>query len=203
MSRESRPVIPPESGGPQEERRWTKEAIAKGVDFARTQQRRGVLSPSAVNAIERAQERLQQGDSTEADHEMLTAWADRAKWEEMGEQSRAEMRRVVVAEMGSEALESIERSLTNLDLAAKMHVFHVHGGNSAEGQEALALWREFSNNAHTDNTDDIKHNARKARRVTDGLRAANLLMKVEPAHGDADQAKEVIALIKQRFGIRD
>ena len=195
MSIESGGFKPPEA---EAENRYSKEKIGSGVDFARSLIERGNLSSGEVNAIVSAQNRLNEGKSSETDNNLLVEWADKAEWAKAQEQSDAKLRQHVVQGVGRDALENTESSSRGIDSSMKTHLLEAKEQNPADVEKVLNLWREFSNNLFARLNSE---NLRDPKKVEDALRLANALLQAEPTREGGDAAKERIEALKKRYGI--
>ena len=192
-----------ESGGfnlpeAEAENRYSKEKIGSGVDFARSLIERGNLSSGEVNAIVSAQNRLNEGKSSEVDNNLLAEWADKAEWAKTQEQGDAKLRQHVVQGVGRDALENTESSSRGIDSSMKTHLLEAKEQNPADVEKVLNLWREFSNNLFARLNSE---NLRDPKKVEDALKLANALLQAEPTREGGDAAKQGIEALKKRYGI--
>lgn len=195
MSIEKGGFKPPEA---ETENRYSKEKIGNSIDFARSLIEKGNLSKGEVNAIVVAQNRLNEGKSSEADNNLLSEWVDKAEWAKMQERSDAELRQRVVQKVGRDALENTENSSHGIDSSIKTHLLEVKEQNSADVEKVLSLWREFSNNLFARLNSE---NLRDPKKVEDALKLANALLQAKPTREGGDAAKEGIEALKKRYGI--
>ncbi|EKD49179.1 MAG: hypothetical protein ACD_63C00235G0002 [uncultured bacterium] len=159
------------------------------------------MSRGEVNAIVSAQNRLNEGKSSEADNNLLAEWADKAERAKAQEQSDAKLRQHVVQGVGRDALENTESSSRGIDSSIKTHLLEAKEQNPADVEKVLNLWREFSNNLFARLSSE---NLRDPKKVEDALRLANALLQAEPTRegGEGgDAAKQGIEALKKRYGI--
>ena len=189
---------PQETPQAENERRWSKEQIISGVEFARSLIDKGYLSSGEVDAIVSAHNRLKEGKSSETDDSLLMEWADKAEWAKTQEQSDAKLRQRVAQEVGRDTLEHIEGSGRGIDASIKTHLLEAKKQNPADVEKVADLWRKFSNNLFVRLESEKKFDPEK---VEAALKLANALLQVEPTIEGGEAAKKGIEALKKRYRI--
>jgi hypothetical protein len=180
------------------ERRYSKEKIDRGFDFARSLFEKGILSDEEINAIVSAYNSLKRGESSELENNLLAKWADKAEFAKIREQNDAKLRKHVLEKIGPDTLETIENIIHSIDSSIKIHFLNMKEKNPTDVENILNLWRDFSNNLFVRISSE---NLWNPKRVEAALKLANALLQAKLTQEGSDAAKEGIEVLRKLYGI--
>ena len=170
------------------------EEIKAGVEFARSLIEKGYLSNGEFNAIVSAQNRLKEGNSSEAENTLLAKWAGKARWEKGYEQMDDKVSQFVIKEVGRETFDYAESYAHAIKVSIKTHLGKVK--NPADVERVADLWRHFSDLVFG----QIQSANGNLKKVETALELAIAILEFEPTIKAEAYAKKGVVALKRRFG---